>query len=60
MLRLNNLKLPLEATSTHIKNAAADKMHCAPQDMQNFKISKKSLTIYVAFSFSNSSLFPKP
>ena len=40
MLRLNNLKLPLEATSTHIKNAAADKMHCAPQDMQNFKISK--------------------
>lgn len=43
MLRLNNLKLPLEATSAHIKNAAADKMHCAPKDIKNFKISKKSV-----------------
>lgn len=43
MLRINNLKMPLEANQTTIKNAAADKLHCKPADLHDFRISKKSV-----------------
>lgn len=43
MLRINNLKQPLAATEQNVHQAAADKLHCKPEDLHNFRISKKSV-----------------
>lgn len=43
MLRLNNLSLPLDAKPEQIKHVAAQKLNCQPAQLNNFKISKKSV-----------------
>ena len=43
MLRINNLKQPLDTTEEKLKNATAAKLKCKPADLRDFRISKKSV-----------------
>ena len=43
MLRLNNLFIPLEASEADIKRETAEKLHLSANDLQDFKIAKKSV-----------------
>ena len=43
MLRVNNLQMPLNATTAEIKNKTAEKLRCRPADITDFKIAKKSV-----------------
>ncbi len=43
MLRINNIQAALNDTPEKIKQKAADKLFATPEDLQNFKISKKSV-----------------
>lgn len=43
MLRINNLKMPLDATVDELKKSAAQKLGCSPDKLSDFAISKKSV-----------------
>ncbi len=43
MIRINNLKMPLEATIADLQKQAAQKLHCAPDMLGDFRVSKKSV-----------------
>ena len=43
MLRINNLKQPLDVTEAKLKSATAAKLKCKPADLRDFRISKKSV-----------------
>lgn len=43
MLRINNIKLSLNSEIGDIKKAAADKLCCKPDELADFKITKKSV-----------------
>ena len=43
MLRINNLKLPLDGTEDKLKKLTADKLKCRPDEVRDFRISKKSV-----------------
>lgn len=43
MLRINNLKLPLESTAADLQTAAAAKLGCSPQQITSWRIAKKSV-----------------
>ncbi|MBR1600344.1 MAG: FAD-binding protein [Alphaproteobacteria bacterium] len=43
MLRINNLKMPLNACIDNLKKILADKLHCNLTDIKDFHISKKSV-----------------
>lgn len=43
MLRINNLKQPLDVTEEKLKSATAAKLKCQPDDLRDFRISKKSV-----------------
>ena len=42
MFRINNIKTPLDADKTAIKNQAADLCGLKPTELKDFQISKKS------------------
>lgn len=43
MLRINNLNMPLNASTVDLKKTVAEKLACRIADIQDFKISKKSV-----------------
>lgn len=43
MLRINNLNMPLGATNDDLKQAVAQKLKCAPADITDLQICKKSV-----------------
>ena len=43
MLRINNIKQPLNSTIEKLKKETAEKLLCQPKDLHDFRISKKSI-----------------
>lgn len=42
-MRINNLKMPLSADVNKLKKIAAEKLQCQPENLRDFRISKKSV-----------------
>ncbi|MBP1532335.1 MAG: FAD-binding protein [Alphaproteobacteria bacterium] len=43
MIRINNLKMPLDTTLDKLKTKAAEQLQCNEAELKNFRISKKSV-----------------
>ena len=43
MLRINNIKMPLQADEENLKRVAAERLNCTVEELKDWKISKKSV-----------------